>query len=217
MIDTTELVARKDVIELIKERGTTPREDTIKLSGGGETDIYLDIKGVLDCGRYLARAGMAYMEWFATISKAGIVDLNDANVIGGPTMGADGLAHALVVLSAFAVGVMRKADGIPEEALRDLDKRWFSVRSEPKLDHGLGRWIEGTTLGPEDKVILVDDVASTGQSLFDAWLRVSETGAEVLAVVPLVDRADKAEKLFEPHGVPYLPILTYHDLEIPPL
>jgi orotate phosphoribosyltransferase len=217
MIDATELVARKDIIELIKEIGTKPREDTITLAGGGTTDVYLDVKGILDRGRYLARSSMAYMEWFAAISNAGIVDLNQGNAIGGPTMGADCLSHSLVVMSAFAVGSIKKNGAVPEQILRDLDKKWFSVRSEAKLDHGLGRWIEGASLGPEDKAILIDDVASTGQSLFDAWLRVSETGAEVLAVIPLVDRGDKAEKLFEPHGVPYLPILTYHDLELPPL
>jgi orotate phosphoribosyltransferase len=60
----------------------------------------------------------------------------------------------------------------------------------------------------------VDDIVTTGGSIRQAHQHVVDTGASVVAAVTLVDRSDIAAPYFDQHGVPYLPVFTYHDLGI---
>lgn len=85
------------------------------------------------------------------------------DAVGGPTMGADALAVGIAVVS---------------------DSRWFFVRKEPK-GRGTGRWIEGAQVGPGDKVLLVEDVVTTGGSILKTVEVVRDTGAEVVAAATL--------------------------------
>jgi orotate phosphoribosyltransferase len=117
------------------------------------------------------------------------------DAVGGLTMGAD----------ALAIGVAMVSDCL-----------WFSVRKEPK-GRGLEHWIEGAQLLPAHRVLLVDDVITTGGSTKKAYDRVVETGATVVAVVTLVDRGDAARELFASLGVEYRPLVTYADLGIEPV
>lgn len=198
---------RDQLIELIKEVGGRYRETPVKLAGGGETHIYLDVKGVLDRGSRLNLAADAMLQHLETLAG-----LKQVTAIGGPTMGADVLAHTMVA---------REFD-----TWTGKDLKWFSIRDHAKTDHGLGRWIEGAELGPDDYVVITDDVASTGKSLVESYERVVATGAHVVAIMPVVDRADKAENLLRAHGrvfkkmfpelenVPYLPLIRYAELGI---
>lgn len=213
---TTTTTYKEQLIEVIKEVGGRYRETPVKLAGGGETHIYLDIKGVLDRGSRVNLAALTMIEKLAEVQRSGL-EVENVTAIGGPTMGADVLSHAITVLTELSP----QSKTHPEE-----DLKWFSVRDKAKTDHGLGRWIEGAELGPEDRVILTDDVASTGKSLVEAYERVVATGAHVVAIMPLVDRADKAENLLRAHGrvfkdlypelaeVPYLPVIRYAELGI---
>ena len=107
---------------------------------------------------------------------------------------------------------------VAQEEWDTAEWKWSIVRDAPKT-HGLGRMFVGAEPGPGDKVILTDDVVSSGKSLQEAFSRIIDTGAEVIAVVPLVDRADKGAEFFvnEVAPIPYLPVLTYEDLDLPPL
>ncbi len=117
------------------------------------------------------------------------------DAVGGLTLGADALA---VVIAAVA------------------RCRWFFVRKEPK-NRGTARLIEGAQIGAGSRVLLVDDVVTSGGSILRAFDEVARTGAQVVAASTLVDRADTAALEFEKRGVPYLPMATYKDLEIPPV
>jgi orotate phosphoribosyltransferase len=119
------------------------------------------------------------------------------SAVGGLTMGADCFSHGIAMVTGC---------------------RWFSVRKEPK-DRGRSAWIEGARLGPEDRVLLVDDVISTGGSTVKAWDKVVETGAVVVGVSPMVDRGDFAAVTFAARGaeVAYRPLITYRDLGIEPV
>lgn len=192
---------RRQLIELIKEVGGRYRETPVKLATGAETHVYLDLKGVLDRGSRVFLASQVFMAHLGQINDQGIAPTNGATALGGPTMGADVISHAVVAYTPLF-----------NKEHPDEDFKWFSVRDKAKLDHGLGRWIEGAELGPDDKVILTDDVASTGKSLRESYERITETGATVLAVVPLVDRAGKAGAYFAEKGVPYLPVIEYSEL-----
>jgi orotate phosphoribosyltransferase len=64
------------------------------------------------------------------------------------------------------------------------------------------------------RVVLLEDVVTTGASVHEAFERVTELGVEVVAAVTLVDRGDQADAFFASRGVPYLALLTYRDLGI---
>ncbi len=92
--------------------------------------------------------------------------------VGGLTFGADPLAMATAFASQLA--------GQPVKA--------FSIR-KAKKDHGISKWIEGD-LEPEAKVVVIDDVATTGGSTIKAIERAREGGLEVVAAAVLVDREE---------------------------
>ena len=117
------------------------------------------------------------------------------DAVGGPTMGADALAAGVAMVSGSA---------------------WFSVRKEAK-GHGRGSWIEGARLRPGDRVVMVEDVVSTGASLLRAVERVRDLGAEVVAATALLDRSPAAAERFAAAGVAWVPLLSWADLGIEPL
>jgi orotate phosphoribosyltransferase len=117
------------------------------------------------------------------------------DAVGGPTMGADALAHGVALLSGSG---------------------WFSVRKEPK-GHGRGAWIEGTRLAPGHRVVVVEDVVSTGASLLRAVERIRDLGAEVVAATALLDRSPSVGARFAAADVEWVPLLTWADLGIDPL
>ncbi len=94
--------------------------------------------------------------------------------------------------------------------------RWFLIRKEPK-GRGTNRWAEGARIGPGTRVMLVDDVITTGGSIQLACERVQGEGAQVVFATTLVDRGDRAASYFKAAGVPYFPMLTYRDLGIAPV
>ncbi len=117
------------------------------------------------------------------------------DAVGGLTMGADQFAHVLAVLG---------------------HKRWFVVRKEPKK-RGTNKLVEGANVGPGTRVLLVDDVVTTGGSIRKAYDAITELGAEVVGAVTLVDRGDVAAKFFSSKTVPYFALVTYKDLGIEPV
>lgn len=94
----------------------------------------------------------------------------DAQAIGGPTLGADPMVGATIHLS--------QERGTPLVG--------FLVRPEPKA-HGMQRWVEGP-LEAGSRVVVVDDVCTTGGSLFRAIEAAERSGCEVAAVVAILDR-----------------------------
>ncbi|HWD25269.1 MAG TPA: hypothetical protein VG368_07365 [Acidimicrobiales bacterium] len=117
------------------------------------------------------------------------------DALGGMTMGADPVAHAVAVVA---------------------QSRWYSVRKAEKT-HGTGQRIEGATIGPGVRVVVFEDTTSTGRSLLDALGVVEASGAEVVAALTLLDRGADTPSRFVGHGVRFLSLLTYVDLGIEPV
>ena len=84
----------------------------------------------------------------------------------------------------------------------------------PDGEFGLRR---GFSLVPGTKVLMVEDVVTTGSSALKAVDAVAATGATVVGAATLVDRGEAAAVAFAARGVPYVPLLTYRDLGIPPV
>ena len=176
---------RAALVRLVLERGYERRDQPFALSSGGSSRDYIDCRHVLATGDALRAVAAA------------VVDAVDVSweVIGGPTMGADPIAHGVAMVA-----------GVP----------WFSVRKEPK-GHGRGTWLEGHRLAAGERVLAVEDTVSTGGSLLRAIERIRETGADVVAAATLVDRGPTVAERFEAAGIPWFPLLTWDDLRIDPL
>ncbi len=104
--------------------------------------------------------------------------------VGGLTLGADPIATATSIAAA----------------LEGVDVHAFIIRKEPK-GHGTGQWLEGRkNLPPGSRVVIVEDVTTTGGSSLKAVERAQEEGLEVLGIVTLVDREEGAREAIEGAG-----------------
>ena len=121
----------------------------------------------------------------------------DATAIGGLTMGADAVAFGVA-----GVG-----------ATRGRPLRSFSVRKEAK-DHGAGGRIAGA-LEPGDKVVIVEDAVTRGVSMLEAADVVVDAGAEVVLLLPVVDRGGTVEAMCAERGYPFQALVTAPDLGFP--
>jgi orotate phosphoribosyltransferase len=177
--------ARAALAQLVLNAGYEYRDPPFQLTSGGWSHDYVDGKHAVATGPALHQASQA------------IIDAVDRpfDAVGGPTMGADALAHGVAILAGTA---------------------WFSVRKEAK-GHGRGAWVEGTRLQDGDTVLVVEDVVSTGASLLRAVGRLRELGVEVVAATALLDRSPAVAERFAEAGIDWIPLLTWVDLGIEPL
>jgi len=97
---------------------------------------------------------------------------DDITAAGGLTLGADPIANALSVIS-FQKGKPIKS---------------FIVRKDVK-EHGTKSAVEGNVL-PEEKVVVIDDVITTGASTITAIEQAQKAGLIVDKVVALIDREE---------------------------
>ncbi|MBV8559978.1 MAG: orotate phosphoribosyltransferase, partial [Acidimicrobiia bacterium] len=67
------------------------------------------------------------------------------------------------------------------------------------------------------RVLLVDDVVTTGGSIQKAHDAIVALGATVVAAATLVDRGDVAARYFRDRDIPYSRVVTYRDLGIEPV
>lgn len=119
---------------------------------------------------------------------------DNANAIGGLTMGADPVAFGIAAIAAT----------------RGRNLRSFSVRKESK-DHGVTGRIAGA-LQPGDKVVITEDTVTRGTSIFEAVDAVREFGAEVVLITVIVDRGGTCADMARDAGIAYAPLLTAPDL-----
>lgn len=117
-----------------------------------------------------------------------------ADAIGGLTMGADPIAAAVAVVSGL--------EGKPVPA--------FIVRKETK-GHGTQRSIEGYDGKPGSRVIVVDDVCTTGDSILKAAEKAEEAGYEVAAAFCVVDREEGSSELIAKR-YPFYALFTAKEL-----
>src|SRR5699024_3560900 len=115
----------------------------------------------------------------------------DYVAVGGLTLGADPVATAIM-----------HAEG------RDIDA--FVVRKEAKK-HGMQRRIEGANVVGQ-KVLVVEDTTTTGNSPLTAVAALREAGAEVVGVATVVDRATGAADVIAAEGLEYRYLLDLQDL-----
>src|SRR5919108_59680 len=92
----------------------------------------------------------------------------------------------------------------------EMLKSLIYVRKEAK-SYGRSKMVEGY-LRPGEKVLLVDDVATTGTSLSNAIKVIRENGANVQDAVAIISRLEGAEQKLQNIGVRLISIATINDL-----
>jgi orotate phosphoribosyltransferase len=173
---------KKRLIELIIEKAFKYSDEPVfKLVSGRMSNYYFNCKAV-----------SLYPEGMYLIGNL-IFDLikdMDIKGIGGLTLGADPIAYAVAYTSYLK--------GKPIEA--------FVVRKTAK-SHGLMKWIEGN-VKRGDRVVIVDDVITTGKSTIEAINRAREEGLEIVKVIVLIDRQEGGREAVETSGYKLDSIIT---------
>jgi len=87
----------------------------------------------------------------------------------------------------------------------------FIIRKEPKA-HGMKKYIEGA-VEPGMRVLVVDDVVTSGKSTVDAINRCRDEGLQVVKAIAIIDRQEQqGRENIEKTGVSFDSILTLKDL-----
>ena len=151
------------------------RRGSFTLASGRHSNLYID-----------ARLTTMTPDGLATIGALGLGALRQAGwfpeSVGGLTLGADPVSYALAYASSFS--------GRPLRA--------FTVRKETKT-HGTGKLIEGP-FREGDRVVVVEDVITTGASAVRAAAAVRAAGGVILGVLAVVDREEGGREALNAAG-----------------
>ena len=179
---------KEALIALVRHRSLKFGEFT--LVSGKKASYYLDGKQVtLDPhGAKLIAEGILEM----------IVGRDMPTAVGGMSIGADPITASVVTMSAV--------NGTPISG--------FMVRKEPK-GHGTNQHIEGP-VKPGDKVVIVEDVVTTGGSSLKAIKLCEDYGLEVTGVIAIIDRMEGGVAAFSQAGYKLSSLLSIEDFGIRP-
>lgn len=171
--------------QLLVERSV--KRGSFVLASGKQSDIYVD-----------ARLTTMSPEGMLVIGSLALSEISNRgwkpDSIGGLTMGADPVAFAISHTSA----------------LQQMPIRAFSVRKEAKA-HGTGNRIEGP-FQKGDRVVVIEDVITTGKSALQAIDAIEASGGKILGVLAVVDRQDGGREAIRTRGYDVTTLTTITDL-----
>lgn len=164
------------LLNLLKEKAFERK--AVTLASGRKSNFYIDVK------RASLEAEGAYLigqQLYEVIMR----EFPDVEGIGGLTLGADPLATAVAYTS------YEKKHPLPA----------FIVRKEAK-GHGTGKMIEGGHfLKPNSKVVILEDVVTSGGSSLEAAKKVRAHGWTILGVAAVVDREEGGREALHSDGL----------------
>ena len=120
----------------------------------------------------------------------------DTQAVAGLTLGADPMVSAVSVVSAYC--------NKPIPAL--------IIRKEPK-GHGTKAYIEGPTLATGAKIVVLEDVVTTGRSAMLAVERLQAAGYQVEQIMALVDREQGGKELYQSKGLKFQSLFSIQELQ----
>ncbi len=178
--------ARRQLLELLKEKSFRySPEKPFTLVSGRVSPYYVDCRPTTHNAQGLALIGEICF---------GLIRDLQVDAIGGLTMGADPIAHAVALTSYLK--------GRPVNA--------FSVRQKPKT-HGTGGLLVGD-VRPGNRVVIVEDVVTTGGSTLKAVAAARDFGLEVVKVLILVDRQEGGKEVVKEKVPDVEAVFTISDL-----
>lgn len=165
---------RTRLLDLLAQRSA--RRGTFTLASGKQSELYID-----------CRLTTMHPEGLTLIGALGLGAIVERgwtpDSVGGLTLGADPVSYAIAYASQLA--------GTPI--------RSFTVRKEAKT-HGTGKLIEGPyTAG--DRVVVIEDVITTGGSALKAVDAIRAAGGTILGVLAVVDREEGGREAIEKAGL----------------
>jgi orotate phosphoribosyltransferase len=177
------------LLQILRDRSL--RRGRFVLASGKVSDYYIDGK----------------MTSFDPAGSAAIVDAIFAELaqipydaIGGMDMGGTPIVGA-VANRSFHIG-----KPVPT----------FVVRKDVKA-HGTMKRIEGPIPPAPCNVVIIEDVVTTGDSMFKAIDAVTEYGAKVVLAITVLDRAAGATESMAARNIPYRPLCTLAELGLAPM
>jgi orotate phosphoribosyltransferase len=177
---------KQELIEIIYRKSFKySQEPSFKLVSGKMSRFYVNCKPTTLSPRGMFLVGHLVFDAIKDLAPDGI---------GGLTFGADPMAVATAFVSELK--------GKPINA--------FSIRKTQK-DHGIIRWVEGD-MTPGQRVVIIDDVATTGGSTIKAIVRAASEGLDVIKAVILVDRQEGGLENIRQHVHDVTAIITRDDL-----
>ena len=155
---------KNDLLTLLTERSFKySNEPIFSLASGRTSRFYIDCKMTTLYSKGAVHVGNIFYELIANLDIKGI---------GGLTLGADPIALATAMIAGQ----------------KGYDLISFVIRKESK-NHGLKKCIEGD-VHPGDRIVIVDDVITTGGSTIQAIEKADQYGLYIVKVVVLVDREE---------------------------
>ena len=176
---------KDEFLELL--RTDAYRKGEFKLSSGRTSEHYINCKPVTLSGKGLTMVSDMIIELLEP----------DTVAVGGLTLGADPL------VAGVAMGA----------SLLDWDLAGLIVRKQPK-GYGTNAYIEGPILPEGSKIVVLEDVITTGGSAIKAATRLRDAGYTVDRVVAIVDRQvnNEAYDFFEQEGLDSFSLYTLEDI-----
>lgn len=184
-----EHASRERLLHLLLETGSFKYSETptFQLASGAMSRFYVD-----------CRVGLSHAPVRRAVGELMLAEAagTTLDAVGGLLIGAYPIAVA-VSDAAYAAG---------------LTVRAFAVRKEPKA-HGLKKLLEGDVKAG-DRVLVVDDVITSGKSTIEAIQKCRGAGLTVVKAVAMIDRQEQnGRQNIEAEGVPVAALCTLEDLQ----
>lgn len=161
-------------------------EGDFTLSSGAKSSYYINCKQVTLRAEGALALGRSL---FQLLPK-------DTTAVAGLTLGADPMVSAVSVVSAY--------ENYPIPAL--------IIRKKPK-GHGTRAYIEGPVLKEGAKVVVLEDVVTTGGSALTAVERLQDAGYEVSQILSLVDRKQGGGELYQSKGIKFQALFSIEEIQ----
>lgn len=161
-------------------------EGDFVLSSGAKSDYYINCKQVTLRAEGALALGRLLFQLLP----------EDTAAVAGLTLGADPMVSAVSVVSAWSTN--------PIPAL--------IIRKKPK-GHGTQAYIEGPSLSPGAKIVVLEDVVTTGGSALTAVERLQDAGYHVTQILSLVDRDQGGSELYQSRGIDFHALFSISEIQ----
>lgn len=176
--------SRNHLKEIVKQKAILLGE--VKLCAGKVSNYYINYSKVTNDSEGIFFTAASIIEEVDSWSKI--------NNIGGPAYGALPLIYSVLPLLHESSWKMKS----------------FFYRKEQK-EYGNRELIEGE-ISPGDKILLLEDVVTTGGSVLKVVNSLKKIGCEIVQIISMVDRGEGAAQLFEKEGIPFKSVLHVREL-----
>jgi orotate phosphoribosyltransferase len=175
---------REELKELIKAKSL--KFGDFVLASGKRAKYYLDCRQVTLDSVGAKLIGEGILELLRLRSQL-------PQAVGGMSIGADPITAAVITVAAY----------------NNIPLKGFMVRKQPKT-HGTMQFVEGA-IGKGDRVVVVEDVVTTGGSSLEAIEKVESIGAIVEGVITIIDRLEGGAEKFANKGYKLESLFTIKD------